>query len=159
MPAFDFSPADSVAGFQVFPKGDGYETELGEPKAFHRNGKDGKEDNYGVMFVSKIAEGEFKGKKRVVNCYMHTEDSRNYSKQVQMAALGYDPKKDGDEEKFNELTKSWDWKANPDDGSCGDGWHKMKGQIIVDDLDVQIDKDNNKLQKSKNIRPLKSATD
>lgn len=159
MSAFDFNPADAVAGLMVFPKADEpYQIEIGEPKAFYRKGKDGKDDNFGIMFRSKIAEGTFKGKTIIINCYMHTEESRGFSKQYQMAALGYDTKIQGDEEKFNEATRGWDWKANPDDGSCGDGWHKMSKQIILADLDTKINAATNEpQQQTKSVKPLVHA--
>src|SRR5688572_10613127 len=87
---FDFNPSDVTVGFKVFDKGS-YELEIGEPKAFLGQGKDGRADNYGVRYMCKIADGPNKGQKYMVNCYMHTEESQAFSKQFLMAALGFNP--------------------------------------------------------------------
>lgn len=153
MPRFDFNPSDVSSGLPVFPKGS-YEVVLGEPKSFYRAGKNGKPDNYGIFFKSKIGEGAHAGKPLMINCYQHNEDSKGFSKQYQMSALGFVPVKQDDD--FNKAHGSEDWSFNTDDNSCGNGWHLMKGQTIIIDFDIKMDDDGNQQQVTKGIRPLNS---
>jgi len=155
MPKFDFNPADAVSGIPVYPK-DSYEVELGEPVSFYRAGKDGKADNYGVMFKSKIRDGKFAGKPTIINCYMHNEDSLGFTKSVQMAALGYTPRKSGEDERFNADHGTDGWGINTDDRTCDQGWHNMKGQTLVWDADTKIDKNGEQQQVTLGYRPLGS---
>lgn len=161
MSGFDFNPNDVTVGFEIFPKGS-YEIEVGEPKSFFKPGKEGKLDNHGVRFMCKIADGDKKGRKYMVNCYMHTEESQAFSKQFLMAALGYDPKKLEDEQAFNAATANENWRYNPDDKSAGDMWHRVKNQRLNVDLDVGIAPDTapnagERQQKLVGYRPIKKA--
>lgn len=160
--AFDFNPNDVTVGFEIFDKG-AYELEIGEPKSFAATGKEGKPDNYGVRYMAKIVEGPKKGKKFMVNCYMHTEESQAFSKAFLMAALGFNPRKQEDEKAFNEKYANENWRFNPDDKSAGDMWHKVKNQRVVVELDTGIGKDGTpqageKVQKIIAYRPLSGAT-
>lgn len=153
MPNFNFNPADSSAGFPVYPKGT-YEITLGEPKAFLRAGKNGKEDNYGIAFISKISGAEdskYIGKKFAVNIYQHTSESRDMGKLIQMAALGYTKQK---EEDFDQFSAELDWSFNPDDNSVGSGWTEMAKNVLVVDLDQKMNEDGDSQQVTKNWRPL-----
>lgn len=155
MPDFNYNPAAVSSGFQVFPK-DSYEVVLGEPKTFYRPGKGDKADNYGIMFISKIAEGKYAGKKIAINCMMHTEDSQGFSKQYQMAALGFIPRKQDDE--FDAAHMGDDWSFNTDTQRIGDGWMAMKSQRIIMDLDVGINPDTKEeQQKTIAVRPFQPA--
>lgn len=130
MPIFKPDPTKATSGFLTYQKGT-YRVELKEPVAF-AGGKPGKE-NYGVRFpatiVSSIDQPGMIGKPFPQTCYQHTEGSLNYSKGIQMAALGC--KKD---DEFNEKFGAEDWGFNTDDKSCNGGWWKMKGQVI--DIEV-----------------------
>jgi hypothetical protein len=127
-PRFTPNPKAATSGFITYPK-DTYVVELGEPKAFFKQGSNGKGDNYGVRFAGKIREAasntQLIGKPFPLTLYLHTEGAENYSKGIQMAALG-----DRKDEEFNEKHGDLDWSFNTDDGSCGGGWHEMKGQAI-----------------------------
>src|SRR5688572_42416 len=116
MPSFRPDPTKVSAGLPVYEKGE-YEIELGEPRPFLRETKQGKnagQMNHGVMFRSIITEGPNKGKPYIHNCMMHTLESEGFSKQFQMAAYGFDKK---DEERFDrEIGSVKDWSYNiPDD--------------------------------------------
>lgn len=137
MPRFDFNPADASSGIQIYPKGE-YIITLGEATSFYAAGKNGKADNAGVIFRAKIAEGEKKGKPVMVRCYYHTQEARDYSKSIQMSALGYTPRKNGEDERFNKDKSGLDWTFNTDDKSCGEGWHSMSGQSIKWEADISI---------------------
>lgn len=161
MPGFDFNPNDVTVGFEVFDKGS-YEIEVGEPRSFFAVGKDGKADNYGVRYVAKIADGPKKGRKYLINCYMHTEESQAVSKQFLMAALGYNPRNQENEREFNEKFGNENWRYNPDDKSAGDMWHKATNQRLIVDLDIGVGKDGTpqageKVQVWKGYRPLAKA--
>lgn len=156
-PTFDFNPGDVSVGIPVYDKGS-YELEIGEPKSFYAQGKNGKADNHGVRFVCKIADGPQKGKKYIVNCYMHTPESQSFSKAFLMAALGFDPKKDGNEAKFNEKYQNENWRYDPNTKTAGDMWHKVTNQRVIVDLDTEIDKESDaKKQVLKGYRPIASA--
>jgi hypothetical protein len=135
-PVYRPDPTKVAAGIKVFDKGE-YEIELGEPKPFLRETKQGKnagQENHGVMFTNIIVEGAEKGQRYIHNCMMHTPDSETFSKQFQMAAYGFDRK---DERKFDEEVgskKDWVYDPKPEDGSdpyVGDGWRDMKGKRIL----------------------------
>lgn len=157
MRSFRPDPSKVSAGIQIYEKGE-YEMEIGEPKPFYRETKQGKnagEWNHGVMFVCTITEGPEKGKKFIHNCMMHTPESEGFSKQFQMAAYGFAKK---DEKQFDEeVAKVKDWGyAIPEDGTdptCGDGWRDMKGRKVVFDLNKVKNKDNQDQQKVLGIRP------
>lgn len=150
MPRFEPNPSTATAGFPIYPEGE-YEVVIGEPVSFLSPGKDGKQDNYGVRFKSTIGEGDKKGKQIMINCYQHTEESCNFAKQVQMAALGY---KKNDEDKFNAEQGSADWSFNTDDKSAGEAWHKMQGQRVMVMLAVKMGQNGEEQQQIKSFRPL-----
>lgn len=157
MPAFNFNPADAVAGFVVLPKAT-HQLELQEPVSFYKSATQaGKEDNYGVRFATKIVGSEIDalvGKKGpTTTLYMHSEGARNYSKGIQMAALGFTNQ---EEAAFNQEYAADDWSFNPDDKSCGEAWHKMKGQVVVVDATVKMDEKQNEVQDNMFYRPLKT---
>lgn len=154
--AFDFNPTDVATGIPVYPKGS-YELEVGEPKSFLRQGKEGKADNHGVFYKCKVTSpAEFAGKPFLQNCYMHTPESAAFGKSFIMAALGFTPRDNDSEEKFNEMYKNENWKYEPDTKEAGEMWHKVKNQRVIVDLDVTMDKDGNKQQKIVGFRPLGS---
>lgn len=137
MPKFTPDPTKATAGFEVYPKGSGYEFDIGEPKPFFKAAtKPGKADNHGIRFLLICQEAPdnpaMKGKKLPVTLYLHTPESENMSKQFQIAALG--AKNDVD---FNERFGSMDWGYDPDDASCGDGWRAMQGRRIMANIDVK----------------------
>src|SRR5256885_4554624 len=100
MPRYEADPSKVTATLDVLEKGD-YEFVIGEPRAFFGASKtEGKSDNYGVRYPVKVAEGAMKGKRQLINCYIHTEDSLAYSKQLLMAALGFPLNSEG-EKAFN----------------------------------------------------------
>lgn len=150
MPRFTPNPAAATAGFPIYPAGE-YEVVIGEPKSFFREGKDGKAANYGITFRSTIAEGEYAGKPIMLNCYMHTLESEGFSKQIQMASLGYTKDK---EDTFNTDCGSLDWSFDTDNGSAGEAWHKMKGTRIIVALDVKMGNGGEQQQQTKSFRPL-----
>lgn len=127
MPRFTYDPKNATSGFLTYPKGT-YLVELGEPFSFAATGKNG--ENYGVKFPGKIKSSidqpAFVNKPWPQTLYLHTDGACNYSKAIQMAALGC--RKD---QEFNDKYGDEDWSYNTDDKSCGAGWHLMKGQVIV----------------------------
>lgn len=140
MPSFNPNPSAVDAGFPIFPK-DEYEMVIGDPKTFYGTAKDStKVDNYGVMFTLIIAEGPMKGKKFIKRCFMHTPESQGFAKQFQMAALGFNPKNQEDEQKFNEAYGNADWSFNTDTQSCGEAWAEMKGKRLYASLDQGVNK-------------------
>lgn len=150
MPRFQPNPTSVDAGFPVYPAAD-YEIILGDPKSFYRPGKNGKADNYGVTFRSTIAEGDKQGKPIMINCYMHTPESEGFSKQIQMAALGYP--KDA-EDKFNAEVGAGDWSFNTDDNSVGEEWTKMKGTRLIVTLTVKMGEGGVQQQGTAGFRPI-----
>lgn len=133
MGRFDFNPTEVSAGFPVFDKG-AYQFVIGEPKSFYKAATDpAKKDNYGVRYVLKVNDGVDKDKKFIQNCFMHTPESAGFSKQFMMAALGY--KKD-EEKRFDEEQGGQDWSYDPDNNSCGDGWHQLKGHVVEIEFDT-----------------------
>lgn len=154
MPRFAPDPSKTTIGFPVYPKGR-YTVILGEPKSFYKAATQaGKQDNHGVRFTSKISGGEFDGKVFMINCYMHTPDSEGFSKVVEMAALGYNPRDNKEQERFNAEKGHLDWSYNTDDNTCGDGWHEMKGKAIYADLDTSIGQDGSEQQKVVAFSPV-----
>jgi hypothetical protein len=153
MPRFTPDPTKVTTGFPVYPKGS-YVVEIGEPKTFFNPGKDGKGDNFGVRFAGKIVEPtEFAGKPYSIQCMQHTEGSQSFSKNYQMAALGYNPSDNDSQAAFNTEKGMADWSFNTDDNTVGDGWHEMKGKVIRLDLDTAMDKDQKEQQKVSKIYP------
>lgn len=154
MPKFNPNPSAVDAGFPIHPK-DEYDMVLGEPKVFFANGKDGKADNYGVAFTCIIAEGPQKGKKFFKRCFMHTPESQGFAKQFQMAVLGFNPKSQDDEAKFNTQYGNADWGFDTDTNTCGEAWHEMKGKHVYASLDVGTNKlTNDPTQAEKGYRPF-----
>lgn len=163
MPRFNPDPSKVTVGFPVYPKGT-YLVEVSAPKTFYRLGKQDatsgrtKDDNYGVQFASsKIADGPEKGKPFPITCMMHTEGSQSFSKIIQMAVLGYNPKDDKDQERFNEVEGVGDWSFNTDDNSCGDQWHKMKGRVVAVDVDVKVDMTSGSPVQQQDIKAYRPA--
>lgn len=150
MPRYDYVPSSVDAGFPIYEAGD-YEIVLGEPKSFFKTGTPPRGDNYGVRFRSTIGEGPKVGKPLMINCYMHTPESQGFSKQIQMASLGY--AKDA-EDKFNEEAGSLDWSFNTDDGSVGEAWHKMKGTRLIVTLAIKMGEGGVQQQQITGFRPL-----
>lgn len=161
MPRFNPDPSKVTIGFPVYPKGT-YLVELSDPKTFYRVGKQdasgaAKADNYGVQFAaSKIADGPEKGKPFPITCMMHTPGSEGFSKVIQMAVLGYNPKDDKEQERFN-ITEAGDWSFNTDENSCGDQWHKMKGKVVAVDVDEKIDMTSGVPVKQQDIKAYRPA--
>lgn len=138
MPRIVPDPTKAVSGFLTYPKGE-YVVEIRDPKSFYTPPRPGKNENYGVRFdgkiISSIDQPGFVGKPFPVQCFQHTDGALDFSKGIQMAALGC--KKD---EEFNEKYGGEDWSFNTDDKSCGEGWHKMSGQVIKVTIgDVKMD--------------------
>lgn len=154
MPRFAPDPSKVAAGIPVYPKGT-YNVVLGEPKSFFKENVEKGTSNHGVRFTGRIkGDAQFENKPFIVTCYMHTEGAESYSKGMQMAALGYNPQSAADDAAFNENHGSDDWTYNTDDNSCGEGWHKMKGQVIQFDLDVGMDANQKEQQKVVAFRPV-----
>jgi hypothetical protein len=148
------NPSAVDAGFPIHPK-DEYELVIGEPKVFKGVGKEGKPDNFGVRFICIIAEGAQAGKKFIKNCYMHTPESEGFAKQFQMAALGFNPKNQDDEAKFNEKYGNADWSFDDDTMTAGEAWHEMKGKRVYASLDVGTNKvTGDPAQLEKGYRPF-----
>jgi len=160
MPRYDNSPKDVTATIPIFPKGD-YEFSLGEPKPFARTNPEGKL-SHGVRFplvceeVLEEGDPNFKGKRTLLSCYMHTEGGVSYSKQVQMAVFGFEKNPEG-EAAFNEEHGDQDWSYNTDEDalSVGDKWAEMQGKRVVISMDEGIHPTSgDKNQKFVSYRPL-----
>ena len=153
MPRFDFAPTSVSTAISILPKGQ-HEVVLGEPKSFYRQGKSGKADNYGIMFRATVAEGEAKGKTVFLNAFLHTPDAFGFAKALQMAAFGYNPRNEDDENRFNTEHGNDDWSYDTDTGSCGDGWQSMKGQHLILDADVTMNEQTQQQQNRFNYLPV-----
>lgn len=159
MPVFRPDPSKVAAGIQIYDKGE-YLVKLGEPKAFLRETKKGKnagKQNYGVLFVCEIMDGVNKGKKYIHNCMMHTTESEGFSKQFQMAAYGFEKK---EEQKFDTkvINEALDFSYDPkpDDGSdpwCGPAWRAMKDKQVYVSLNKSTG-DDGEQQNVEGIRPF-----
>ena len=159
MPQYGFNPAAVDAGFPVYPKGQ-YEMIIGDPKPFLGKAIEAgstKTQNYGVRYALIIAEGEKKGKKAIMNCYMHVEASQGFAKQFLMAAAGFNPKDQDAEARYNEESGAKDWTYDPDTGRVGEAWLELRGKRILIDLDVTMDKDQKEQQKWVGFIPFVSA--
>jgi len=167
-------PTKDTAGFPVLPKGD-YRLSIGEPKAFKGETKEGAnagQENFGVAFVCTAVEGpvdtegnvsppEAKGKKAYTRLYYHTQDSRNYSKGLILAAFGFSQK---EEEEFNRKIEelraanpddpALDWSFDPDTGECGEAWRALTNREIIASLSVTKQKDKDEQQKWDMVRPV-----
>ncbi len=131
MPRYTPDPSKIASGFPVFPKGT-FRLEVGEPKAFANKDKQNPNvvKNYGVFTPSKCVSsidvptmvGKNFGR---INFWQHSEGGETYSKSVLNAILGC---KNDDE--FAEKYGAEDWSFNTDDGSCGSGWHLVKGKVV-----------------------------
>ena len=148
------NPSAVDAGFPIHPK-DEYEMVIGEPKVFKGTGKEGKADNFGVMYTLIIAEGPQQGKKFIKRCYMHTPESEGFAKQFQMAALGFNPKNQDDEKAFNEKYGNADWGFDDDTLVAGEAWHELKGKRVYASLDTGTNKlTGDPAQLEKGYRPF-----
>ena len=139
MPKFTPDPTKASGGFPVLPKGSGYLFEIGEPKSFHNvSKKEGKADSHGVAYlcIVKVAPDnpEAVGKKYYQKCFQHTPESQDMAKQFLNAALGCKT-----DEEFNTQYGSMDWGYDTDSKSAGDGWWKLKGQVIGGDVTIKVD--------------------
>jgi hypothetical protein len=154
MPRFNPDPSKVTTGFPVYPKGR-YQVTIGEPKSFFKAATQvGKVDNHGVRFASKISGEGVENKSFMISCFMHTPESEGFSKAVQMAALGYNPRDNAAQARFNEEKATLDWTYNTDDASCGDGWHEMKGKVVNVDLDVAMGEGGVEQQKVLGYTPI-----
>jgi hypothetical protein len=128
MPRFTPRPDSVTFGFPIFDKGI-YRVEVGEPKAFLNPGKNGKIDNHGVRLSGKIIQSddhpEMVGKPHPIQLFQHTEGALSFSKGIQAAILN-----ETKDSEFNEKYGNLDWGYDTDDGSCGQGWHILKGKIV-----------------------------
>lgn len=139
----DFTKA-SASGLTILPA-DTYTFEIGEPKAFARQGQNG--ENYGVQFPLKVVGGEKDGKRVFMSGFMHTEGSLGMTKRFIMTALGYNPRTQ--EAEFNEKYASADWSLDTDAKTCGSIYHELTGKLIIGELDVRMD---NKGQEQQNFK-------
>lgn len=174
MARYEADPTKDTAGFPILPKGD-YRLKLGEPKAFKgetTEGKNAGQENFGVAFLLTVVEGpvDYEGNvspsehflKKVYNrLYYHTQESRNFSKGLILAAFGYNS---NEEDLFNEqLNKlraeepdnpALDWGFDGDTGEVGEAWKNMAGREIVASLSIKKDKNNKDQQNWDQVRPV-----
>lgn len=138
MPVYNSDPSKVVANFEILPKDD-YEFIIGSPKAFDKKETDNTTvKNYGVRVSVTVASGPMQGKKgQPVNLYQHNDGSLAFSKQFQMAALGYD-KGRNEEIRFDNDYKGKDWSFDTDTGACGDAWNELTGKRIIGTLDIGV---------------------
>jgi hypothetical protein len=158
MPVYNFDPSTVSVSFDVLPKGE-YEFEIGEPKPFLRQNREGN-DSYGIRYPLKAVREDL-AKKRIqpYSCYMQSEGGQSFTKQFLMAALGYG-KGPKEEQRFNTDMATADWSFNPGDantaGECGEIWHKPKGSRIFGNVDVSKDEQGNEQQQFKGWRSILS---
>lgn len=151
MPRYEYDPSKTSAVQEIFPKDD-YEIVVGEPKSFIRKNRKN-EDSYGVRFMLTIDEGQYKGKKLMYTCYLHTEGSQSMTKRFQMAVFGFKNKAE-DEKAFDAATAGLDWAFDPETGTCGEAWHKMAGAHVIAGLDIDKNKETDEpTQGFKSWRP------
>lgn len=132
---YEFNPENVSTTFETFDKGV-YEVTLSEPKTYFREGKNGKADRGGVQFNMTIAEGEHAGKPLVFAPNFGDNFGFSSAKAVVMASQGYDAYNKESEKKFNEDSRNWDWTCDTDTKVLGEGWHKVKGQRVNVELDI-----------------------
>lgn len=134
MPRYTPNQQNNTATLEVFPK-DEYEFIIGEPKPFYNAAKDNtatggadKGENFGIRYVLSHAAGPYAGKKYVKTCYLHSQGAADMTKQFMLAAYGFQPNNEAEQE-FNKkiVEEGLDDSFNTDDGSVGSYWTKIKG--------------------------------
>lgn len=155
MPQFNFDPTAASATIEVLQKGD-YEVIVGEGKPFLRDGEKGQ--NHGIMFPLKVASGIHEGKPLFYNAYMHTPGAFAFVKQFQMAVLGFDKNREG-EDAFNNQFGSADWGYDTDTGTVGDAWRELFGKRVIVSADTQPHRDrpDELTQQLKGFRPVDAS--
>lgn len=127
---YNFDPNAVAATMTVFEKGE-YTFKLTSVKSFLGKEKEGKETSYGVRVTAECqTPGAYLGKKAIFNLYMHNEGSQSVSKQVLMAAYGYEKNPEA-EAQFNSDFTVKDWSFNPEDGSVGEVWNGLINQQVI----------------------------
>jgi hypothetical protein len=156
MPNYNFDPTSTTASIEVLPKGD-YEVIIGEGKPFLRDGEKGQ--NWGIMFPLIVADGIHKDKKVYSNSYMHTPGAGTFTKQFQMAVLGFE-RNQSSEEQFNEEYGKADWSFDPESGHLGEGWKELFGKRVIVSLDTQPHRDrpDEMTQQFKGFRPVSAVS-
>lgn len=133
MPRFTPNPTEASGGLSNLPK-DSYTLKVISAKGFKN--KEG--DKHGVRVgLEVISDGAQKGKKIYPAFYMHNDGGMNMTKAFQLAVTGYTVKQEDD---WNAKFGSKDFGYDTDDGSVGNGWSELQGQIVSADLDVTVSK-------------------
>ena len=150
MPKFNHNPSDSNAAQLVLEK-DTYNFEIGKPSVFIFD-KDPNKVSYGVQYpLTVMSDGKYKGKKIFFRCFQHTDGSRDMAKRFLVAAEGFNPQKQEEEEKYNEAYASKDWGFDTDAKTYGDGWEIPVGKLVTADADIK-EKDGN-MNQNLNFKP------
>ncbi|MBA2706039.1 MAG: hypothetical protein H0U60_19550 [Blastocatellia bacterium] len=152
---YEFNPSAVTASIEVFPKGE-YEFQVGEPKAFAKEGDDeGKGGNFGVRFPIVIkAPGQYEGKRTVSSIYFHSEGGRSFAKQFMMAVMGYG-KGETEEKRFDADMTGKDWSANYEGGDVGQAYREMTGMRVIGQLDItKNNRTGEPMQQFKSWRPI-----
>lgn len=130
--------------FPIFQKGL-YTLEIGEPKSFAKM-ENGAAKNFGVRAPAKVVQSDdypdMVGKNfQPINFYYHSDGGINYSKGVLAAILGASSDDD-----FNQRFGSMDWVFNTEDNSVGQGWHDLRGKLVIVECDEPTPNDAGTLQ-------------
>lgn len=155
MARYDFDPSKVTTGFVVYDEGP-YEAICFDPATYHYDGGEGKTDRDGIKFSFQFAEGDQKGKMVTFMPNFNDDFGMSQAKAVVMAALGYDPNKKEDEDKFNSEHGEDEWGLDTAAGFIGTGWTQIKGKRIGMQLGVNIAKDGSgkKYQKFSKFYPI-----
>lgn len=137
MPRYTHDPSRVQATIAILSKAE-YEFEIGQPKPFERTAKKGHQ-SYGIRFPITVVSAQGNGKRTVYTCYLHSDGAAGMTKQFQMAVCGFEVKQENEQE-FDEKYAGDDWSFNPETGEIGEAWQKFKGAHVVNDLDVEMRK-------------------
>lgn len=150
MPRFTAAPGDANSAQLILDK-DTYNFEIGKPTTFIFD-KDPNKISYGVQYpLTVISEGKYKGKTISFRCFDHTQGSKDMYKRFLVAAEGFNPQKQEEEEQWNAQYSQKDWSFDTDTKIVGDGWLVPVGKIITADADIK-EKDGN-MNQQLNFKP------
>lgn len=148
--SFEFNPNNVDIGFPLFPKGS-YKFKISEPKSFRREQQvdgGGTVVKEGVSYMLTCVEdrdgNSMLGKKYNAQFDLTQDYGEQNAMKFLVAATGFKTTEDG-VKAFREKYGSLSWRINPDDKSCGEGWHVAK------ELEVGVEHTTQIATKGKNI--------
>jgi hypothetical protein len=130
MPRFQPNPEAATAGALILDKGEyAFEVKKLSPFIFD---KDPNKISHGVQAtLTVVTEGQYKGKTINARMFMHTSAAEGMSKQFLLSALGLNPARRDEEERFNSEYGAGDWSYDTDDKSLGSAWDVLLGKILT----------------------------